>query len=290
MALLRIPIWVASAVFGAWVADLYIPGFHIDGSLGTRLAVGGVIAVLFTAACLVAVLALMVPISGLMMIGAVVRMERAISDDDLLFADGPPTVRTEPHPVAKALGGIVLYAVLTALCMPLACFLAVRACRVVGMPVDLGGGFAGYFTVGLVLGAVQGGVYAFLTPKFRGKGVRPWVAGRLAFVAVVAVLWAAVELTGGVQSPVEVLVLATMFLNVRFMAAEPWGVFAQAPADVVAMWVLVWSSALLVNPVEFHGPWPPVLAAVAITALTLPLRKLAPPASRLDEAQEARAR
>ena len=49
----RIPIWLATGVFGAWVADLYLPGFELDGSLTARLVVGGVVAGLFMAAAVV---------------------------------------------------------------------------------------------------------------------------------------------------------------------------------------------------------------------------------------------
>jgi len=281
----RVPIWVATALFSAWVADLYVPGFHIDGSLNTRLIVGGVVAALSAAAGMATTLVLVLPISALMMIGATTRM--------LLDAE-PPKAKLVPHPVAKALGSAVIFALFTAVILPLSSFLAVRACRVVGMPVELTGGWPAYFTVGLVLYAVRISAQSLLAPRITNKRVRPWVAARLALLACVVVLWLAVELTDSVHlgAPTgrhvlfDILVLAAMLDALRFTVSDRWGTVTQAPVDVVAVWVLAWSSGWLVNPLEFSGPWPLVLTAVALTALTLPLRLLSPPSSRLDQVKD----
>jgi hypothetical protein len=273
----RVPIWVATALFGGWVADLYVPGFHIDGSLTLRLVVGGVIAGLSAVAAVGAMLALFVPLSGFMMIGGTRRMGER----------GPELV---PHPVGKAVGAVILFLV-TLVVVPVAAFLAVRACEVVGLPVELTGGWQVYFTFGLVLAGVRACAQALLAPRIRNRRVRPWVAGRLAFVACVAVLWLAVELTGAVRLDppsgrlllVDVLVLAAMLDTLRFTVGERWGMVAQAPFDVVAMGVLAWSSGQLVTHLEFSGPWALVLTAVVLTAVTMPLRLLSPPTSRVDE-------
>ena len=169
----RVPIWVATALFGGWVADLYVPGFHIDGSLTTRLIVGGVVAGLSALAALGATLGLFLPLSALMMIGG------RRNGDELV-----------PHPVAKAVSAVVLFAI-TLVTVPVAAFLAVRACDVVGLPVDLTGGWRAYFAFGMLLHAVRVGAQTLLAPRITNRRVRPWASARLAFLACVVVLWLA---------------------------------------------------------------------------------------------------
>lgn len=286
----RIPIWVVTTVFGAWVADQYVPGFRIDGSLGTRLIVGGVIAAVSAGAGLAITLGLLLPISALMTIGATVRRRPARPEG------GSRQAEIDPHPVAKALGGVAIFGLLTFVVTPLSCFLAVRAGRVVGMPVELIGGWPAYFTVGVVLYAVRVNLQSSVAPRFTDHRVRPWLAGRLAVLAAIVVLWCAVKPGHGVHMGsstgrhllLDVLVLAAMLEGLRFTVGDRWGAVAQAPFDILAMWVLAWCSGLLVDPLHFSGPWPLVITAVALTALTLPLRLLSPPPSRLEEVQNTR--
>ncbi|WP_033337712.1 hypothetical protein [Catenuloplanes japonicus] len=262
----RVPVWVAAAVFAAWVTDLFVAGFAIDGSLRTRLLVGGAVAGFSMAATMVSALVVIAPLTPLMMIGARPRIRAGSS-------------QLVPHPVATALSAVVVFLLATFAVGPVAAFLAVRACRVVGMPVEVTGGWVAYFVVGLVMHSVWHFVHSSLAPSIKDNNVVPWVTQRLSFLACAAVLWLAVDVAGtadlasagGPEPLFGILVLAVVLQALRFPVTTWWGAVTLLPTDILALWLLAWAAERLVSPLEFGGPWQLVATAAGLSALTLPL-------------------
>lgn len=285
-----VPIGMAAGVLGVWVADLVVPGFRIDGSLTVQLLIGGVIGAISFGATTAMVILLAIPASVIMSVLAHARPAAEPAGGD---ADGTPAA-AEAYPLFVKLWAGALHVAGIFLITPLAFFLAIRACRVVGMPVEMSGGWAAYLTVGLVASAVWTVVRGTLVPPAKRAERRRWVAARIAYLAMALVLWLAVRYIDGVHlAPtvdrseiVDILVLAAVLCSMQLAASGKWSALTQVPLDVLAVWVLAWIGAWLANPLEFSGAGTLVLTAVAITAVTLPLWLLAPP-SRSSQAETA---
>ncbi|MDP9797470.1 hypothetical protein J2S43_005982 [Catenuloplanes nepalensis] len=263
----RISIWVATGTLGAWVADLYVPGFYIDGPLAARVALGCVLAVLTMAVSMGLTIAMLVPLAPLMMIGAQTRIVPALDGDEPLKSE------VTAHPVVQAFGSVVIFMLLTAVVTPLSFFLALQGCRLIGIPVGVTGGWPAYFTAALALTAVQASAQSLRPSCLHRRALRIWAVSLLTFLACAAVLW----IVAGHHDLPGILLLAAMFISLRLTVPERWGVATQLPADIAAVYVLIWCSGWLTVPVASSAAWAPLLTALAITALTLPLRLLSPP-------------
>lgn len=307
---LRVPAWIAAAVLAGWVADLLVPGFRIDGSVTSRLVVGAVVATIsflaLAAMALVAGFVVAFVGAGLVaLFGAIkalmgprrIRPRRRrlsmphegfddLGNEDFRDEASPTTTKPRWHPAVTVLvraGWVGMTIAIT----PLAFFLGVRACQVVGAPVEVSGGWAVFLAAGLVVSGVGSAVRAWLVPPTEGSRLRRWAAARVTSVAVAAVLWLAVAYVDGIQlapadghpAVVDVLVLAAILDLLRTEGPGLWGAAVQGALNVLALWFVAWVSVSLASRLEFSGPLPLVLTALVITAVTLPQRLLPPAAT-----------
>jgi hypothetical protein len=287
-------------VVGVWVADLFLPAFRIDGSLPVRLLAGAAVAGIAFAVGAALVVAIGGALSVFLLRGTF-RQARVADSFDETIDPAEPAVDAVPAPrpsrVTTFLVAFAMNVAIPAITIPAAFSVATWACRLVGAPVEMSGGWAAYLTAGLVATAVAEVAYAALAPPGERAKVRAWLVGRLTYAGLVVALWLAVEMVAGVRlaAPdgrpvlVDVLVLAAMFGSLRFVLPGRVGLVTQAPLNLLVLWVLAWLTGWLTSSLEFSGGWPLVLTAVAVTAVTLPAHLMAPPADPSNAVRPMRA-
>nr|MDT0662994.1 hypothetical protein [Micromonospora sp. DSM 115978] len=281
-----VPVGIATAVFGVWVADVFVPVFRIDGSLPVRLLTGAAVAGIAFAVGAALVLAFGAAFSAFLLRDTF-RQVRAADpfEDDGTPVTVEPVPAPRPSPVTAFVIALGMSVAIPAVAIPVAFAVATWTCRLVGAPVEMSGGWAAYLAAGLVATAVADVVRSVLRPPAERTKARAWGVGRLTYVGLVAVLCLAVEFVAGVRlAPpeyrsvlVHVFVLAAMFGSLRGILPGRVGLVSQAPFNLLVLWVLAWLTGWLDGRLEFAGWWPLTLTALAITAVTLPSQLLAPP-------------
>jgi hypothetical protein len=287
------PVRVLTAAFGVWVADLFVPVFRIDGSLAGRLLLGLTLAAFAFAATAALAMLFSIVLSGVLMVAATrdADLAAALAEEDPAELDdlapgrpGDPEVRPAPSWVVTYLVGLGMNLLFPAVVSPAAFFFGVWVVRLVGAPVQMSGGWAAYLTAGLIASAVAEAARAGLVPPTRRTALRTWLAGRFGQLGLAVVLWLAIEFLDGVRlAPTDgrpvfayALVLAVVFGELRIVLPGRVGLVAQAPANLLALWILAWLTGWMTSPLELDGWVPLVLVAVAVTAVTLPAALLTP--------------
>jgi hypothetical protein len=279
-ALIRVP----AVVLGVWAADRYVPGLSIGGTTPVRLLVCGAVA----AVSLVTGLLLGILVAALGAWAAQVVTERV---------SGRQCDPAGPRPLAGYLLAVGIHVVNIAAVLPVAFWAGTGVCRVAGAPIELSGGWASYLAVSLVSTGVWGAALLLRPPRAQLALLRRWAASRITYAAVAGVLWLATGYVDGVQlvrvsaepAVAGVLVTAAALSQLRPEAGGRWGALGQGPVDVLAVWALSQLGDRLAGPLTFGGAGSLVLTALAITAVTLPVRLLAdPPVATWGESEIVR--
>lgn len=282
VGLLRWSINLAPAAAGVWTATVLVEGFRLGGSTTRQVLAIVLIAGLFPAVTsLFTIPAQLVVASGLL-----ADVGRQVEDEDDYFEPGNTAPRPTPHVavVVTLLALLLVFVIFFA--APAALWLCRWLCDVVGMPVNLPGGWGAHILAAALITSVGletlGGVFHRPDKRY---GWRGWTANRLAYLSTLGGLWLSMTLLSGVRLetgyadyPVfTIFVLAAMLNFFQYEIPGRAGAFLQFAVNIVAMWLLVRLSDGLTNSLLIAGPTDFVLTALIITMVTMPVRLIRPP-------------
>ncbi|MEV6631159.1 hypothetical protein AB0M54_10445 [Actinoplanes sp. NPDC051470] len=293
---------VAALTGGVWVADVFVPGFRVEGSGWGRLFLGGAVAVVMVGVAVALIVPLSVIVGSMLMARVAVTMTWAPSPSPPSPPWSSPSLSPEPVPVLvprppgrvmTVLAGLIFAGAAVALVQPVAFKAGTWLVGRFGGPVELSGGWARWLAAGLVFSGVFGAVRGLLAPRRVEETASQWLAFLVSLVGAAGALWFAVEVLPGVRLTsgdrpvvVNVLVLASVFIAMR--VAIPGGVLIQVAIDAIVLATLEWAGAWLTTPLEFSGWGWLLLAALIVTVATSPARLLAPEQSLAPAATDWR--
>lgn len=268
---------VAALTGGVWVADVFVPGFRVEGSGWGRLFLGGAVAVVMLGVAV----ALIVPLSVIVGSMLMTRVSVTMAWEPSSPSPEPVVVPRPPGPVMTVLAGLIFAGAAVALVQPVAFKAGTWLVGRLGGPVELSGGWARWLAAGLVFWGVFGAVRGLLAPRRVEETASQWLAFLVSLIGAAGALWFVVEVLPGVRLVstdrpvlVDVLVLASVFIAVR--VAIPGGVLIQVAVDAIVLATLEWAGAWLTTPLEFSGWGWLLLAALIVTVATSPARLLTP--------------
>ncbi len=284
VALVRRSIYLASTAAGVWSATVLVEGFRLGGSTARQVLAIVLIAGLFP----VVTSLLTIPAQLVLQSGLLADVWRRVKDDD--FEPGNTAPKPVPHVALTAVLLALLLVSFTFFAAPAALWLCRCLCNVVGLPVNLPGGWGAHIAAALIISigwVTLGGV--FRRPGKRG-GWRGWVASPLAYLLTLGGLWLSLTLLSGVHLetwnadyPVlTIFVLAGMLGSFQYEIPGKIGALLQFPVNIVAAWLLAWFSGWLTNSLLIAGLTDFVLTALVITIVTIPARLMRPPVDLSD--------